>query len=107
MIQINAATHGAWSSHPMSDNSAQKLPACREGDPSRTPRLVDQWAEITKAASNWVIAWNERSSERAQQRINRICQRLSDIARRIGIGKSQPRRTLFLRPHLNPGWTFS
>jgi hypothetical protein len=36
-----------------------------------------------------IIAWNERSSAEAEQRICLICQMISDILHRIGIGKKR------------------
>jgi hypothetical protein len=34
-----------------------------------------------------IIAWNERSSALAEQRVCRICQLLSDMLHGIGIGR--------------------
>jgi hypothetical protein len=34
-----------------------------------------------------IEAWNERSSAEAEQRVCRICQVISEMLRRIGIGR--------------------
>jgi hypothetical protein len=42
---------------------------------------------MENVADDWIVAWNERSSAEAEQRVCRICQMMSDMLRKIGIGR--------------------
>jgi hypothetical protein len=54
---------------------------------SHPPSLSVRWSHMERAIHDRIIAWNERSSADAEQRVCRVCKMLSDMLRRIGIGR--------------------
>ena len=55
--------------------------------PSQPVSLSMRWSRLEKTMSTKINAWNKRSSAEAEERLCRICQTISDMLSRIGIGR--------------------
>jgi hypothetical protein len=72
----------------MADDPRQMTQAAP--NPPTPPRpLSVRWLRKHRMTREDIIDWNDQSSAEAEQRICHICQMISDMLHRIGIGKKR------------------
>jgi hypothetical protein len=72
----------------MADNLRQMAQAS-PNPPSRTASRPVRWLRKRWMTRDDIIAWNKQSSGEAEQRICHMCQMISDMLHRFGIGKKR------------------